>query len=327
TPYTTNKDGRGPAWNNSLFEDNAEFGFGFRLAIDKQKEFAEELLRKLASQIGEQLVEEILKADQSTEAGIQAQRERVKVLRAKLGQLDTLDAQRLALLADYLVKKSVWIVGGDGWAYDIDFGGLDHVFALNRDVNILVLDTEVYSNTGGQQSKATPLGAAAKFAMGGRPLPKKDLALMAMNYGHVYVARVAFGARDNQTVLAFKEAESYPGTSLIIAYSHCIAHGYDLVHGPDQQKLAVESGYWPLFRFDPRRAAAGESPLKLDSPAPKFDVGEFMRNETRFRMVEQMNPERFKQLVEAARHEVSTRYHLYEELTKAFAIDGTKKEN
>ncbi|MCX7626714.1 MAG: pyruvate:ferredoxin (flavodoxin) oxidoreductase [Candidatus Sumerlaeaceae bacterium] len=327
TPYTTNRDGRGPTWNNSLFEDNAEFGFGFRLAIDKQKEFAEELLKKFASQIGEQLVNEILTADQNTETGIAQQRERVKVLKEKLAKIDSDDAKRLALLADYLVKKSVWIVGGDGWAYDIGYGGLDHVFAMNRDVNILVLDTEVYSNTGGQQSKATPLGAAAKFAMAGRELAKKDLALMAMSYGNVYVARVAFGARDNQTVLAFKEAESFPGTSLIIAYCHCIAHGYDLVHGPEQQKLAVESGYWPLFRFDPRRAAAGESPLKLDSPPPKYDVAEFMRNETRFRMVEQMNPERFKKLVEAARHEVRTRYHLYEELTKAFAADGGKKDN
>jgi len=327
TPYTTNRDGRGPAWNNSLFEDNAEFGFGFRLAIDKQKEFAQELLKKLSSQVGDQLVEEILKADQSTELGIAQQRERVKALKDKLAHINHPDATRLLLLADYLVKKSVWIVGGDGWAYDIGYGGLDHVFAMNRDVNILVLDTEVYSNTGGQQSKATPLGAAAKFAMAGRELAKKDLALMAMSYGNVYVARVAFGARDNQTVLAFKEAESYPGTSLIIAYSHCIAHGYDLVHGPEQQKLAVESGYWPLFRFDPRRAAAGESPLKLDSPPPKQDVAEFMRNETRFRMVEQMNPERFKKLVEAARMEVRTRYHLYEELTKAFAADGSKKEN
>jgi pyruvate-ferredoxin/flavodoxin oxidoreductase len=327
TPYTVNRDGRGPAWNNSLFEDNGEFGFGFRLAIDKQKEFAEELLKKLASQVGEGLVEEILKADQSTETGIAQQRERVKVLKEKLAGISSDDAKRLLLLADSLIKKSVWIVGGDGWAYDIGYGGLDHVFAMNRDVNILVLDTEVYSNTGGQQSKATPLGAAAKFAMKGRDLAKKDLALMAMSYGNVYVARVAFGARDNQTVLAFKEAESYPGTSLIIAYCHCIAHGYDLVHGPDQQKLAVDSGYWPLFRFDPRRSAAGESPLKLDSPAPKADVAEFMRNETRFRMVEQMNPERFKKLVEAARMQVRTRYHLYEELTKAFALDGSKKEN
>lgn len=327
TPYTFNREGRGPAWNNSLFEDNAEFGFGFRLAIDKQKEFAEELLKKLASQIGEELVSALLGADQSSEAGIAQQRERVKLLREKLAVIASPDARRLERLADYLVKKSVWIVGGDGWAYDIGYGGLDHVFAMNRDVNILVLDTEVYSNTGGQQSKATPLGAAAKFAMAGRDLAKKDLALMAMNYGHVYVARVAFGAKDNQTVLAFKEAESYPGTSLIIAYCHCIAHGYDLVHGPEQQKLAVESGYWPLFRFDPRRAAAGESPLRLDSPPPKADIAQFMRNETRFRMVEQLFPDRYKKLLEAARHQAQTRYHLYEELTKAFAFDGTQKAN
>ncbi|GIX45440.1 MAG: pyruvate:ferredoxin (flavodoxin) oxidoreductase [Candidatus Hydrogenedentota bacterium] len=322
TPYTVNREGRGPTWNNSLFEDNAEFGFGFRLAIDKHQEQAKELLKKLASQIGETLVNELLSADQSTEEGICAQRERVAALRAKLQGIASWEARWLDILADYLVKKSVWIVGGDGWAYDIGYGGLDHVLAMNRDVNILVLDTEVYSNTGGQQSKATPLGAAAKFAMAGRDLAKKDLGLMAMSYGHVYVARVAFGARDNQTVLAFKEAESYPGTSLIIAYCHCIAHGYDLVHGLDQQKLAVDSGYWPLYRFDPRRAAAGESPLKLDSPAPKADLSQFMRNETRFRMVEQMNPERFRMLLEAAKNQVRTRYHLYEELTKAFAADG-----
>jgi pyruvate-ferredoxin/flavodoxin oxidoreductase len=324
TPYTRNRDGRGPTWSNSLFEDNGEFGFGYRLAIDKHIEQAKELLAKLAPQIGDELVSALLKAEQSNEVGIASQREKVVALRAKLATIKTPEAVRLSILSDYLVKKSVWIVGGDGWAYDIGFGGLDHVMAMGRDVNILVLDTEVYSNTGGQQSKATPLGASAKFAMAGKDLAKKDLGLIAMSYGNVYVARVAFGAKDNQTVLAFKEAESYPGTSIIIAYSHCIAHGYDLTHGLDQQKLAVDTGYWPLYRFDPRRVAAGEAPLKLDSPAPKGDLGQFMHNETRFRMVEQMNAERYRDLLAMAKKEVSARYAIYEQMAKAPAGSNDK---
>ncbi len=316
TPYAANRDGRGPAWNNSLFEDNAEFGFGYRLAVDKHIEQARELLAALAPTVGENLVKEILEADQSNEAGIAAQRARIASLKAKLAAKKEPEAARLALLADYLVKKSVWIVGGDGWAYDIGYGGLDHVLAQGRDVNVLVLDTEVYSNTGGQASKATPLGAAAKFAMAGKSMPKKDLGMLMMTYGHVYVAHVALGAKDAQVVRAFQEAESYPGPSLIIAYSHCIAHGYDLAYGLDQQKLAVESASWPLYRFDPRRIALGESPLKLDSGAPKIDLGQYVRNETRFRMVEQANPEHFKHLLALAQREVTNRFAVYEQLAK-----------
>ncbi|TAM44087.1 MAG: pyruvate:ferredoxin (flavodoxin) oxidoreductase [Acidobacteria bacterium] len=332
TPYAANRDGRGPAWNNSLFEDNAEFGFGYRLAIDKHIEQARELLAALAGNLGDTLVKEILEADQSNEAGLAAQRARIAALKAKLAGMKEPEAARLALLADYLVKKSVWIVGGDGWAYDIGYGGLDHVLAQGRDVNVLVLDTEVYSNTGGQASKATPLGAAAKFAMAGKSMPKKDLGMLAMTYGHVYVAHVALGAKDNQVVRAFQEAESYPGPSLIIAYSHCIAHGYDLAYGLEQQKLAVESGSWPLYRFDPRRIALGESPLKLDSGAPKIDLGQYVRNETRFRMVEQANPEHFKHLLAAAQREVSNRFAVYEQLAKItmpvkVAADAATKES
>jgi pyruvate-ferredoxin/flavodoxin oxidoreductase len=315
-PYCVNTDGRGPAWSNSLFEDNAEFGFGMRLAIDKHQEQARELLMRLAGQLSDQLVSGLLNADQSTESGIAAQRERVAALKAALAGIDTPEARWLTHLADYLVRKSVWIVGGDGWAYDIGYGGLDHVIAMGRDVNLLVLDTEVYSNTGGQQSKATPIGASAKFAMAGRERPKKDLGMLAMAYGNVYVARVAFGAKDAQTVRAFVEADAYPGPSLIIAYSHCIAHGYDLAYGLEQQKLAVDTGYWPLYRFDPRRLATGDNPLQLDSAAPKVDLAKYMNNETRFRVVEQMNPERFKRLVQDAQREVSARFSIYEQLAR-----------
>ena len=316
TPYAANRDGRGPAWNNSLFEDNAEFGFGYRLAIDKHIEQARELLAALSGALGDSLVKGILEAGQANEAEIAAQRARVAALKAKLAAMKEPQAARLAMLTDYLVKKSVWIVGGDGWAYDIGYGGLDHVLAQGRDVNVLVLDTEVYSNTGGQASKATPLGAAAKFAMAGKSMAKKDLGMLAMTYGHVYVAHVALGAKDAQVVRAFQEAESYPGPSLIIAYSHCIAHGYDLAYGLEQQKLAVDTGSWPLYRFDPRRIGLGESPLKLDSAAPKVELATYMRNETRFRMVEQANPERFKQLVAAAQREATNRFAVYEQLAK-----------
>ena len=316
TPYTVNRDGRGPTWSNSLFEDNAEFGFGMRLAVDKHADQARALVTTLAGAavIGSELADGLLKADQSTETGVQAQRERVAALRLALAKRTDADATRLDQLADYLVSKSVWIVGGDGWAYDIGFGGLDHVFAAGRNVNVLVLDTEVYSNTGGQQSKATPMGAAAKFAMAGKATAKKDLAMMAMAYGNVYVARVAFGAKDAQTVKAVLEAESYPGTSVIIAYSHCIAHGYDLAFGLEQQKLAVDAGHWPLFRFDPRRVAEGHNPLVLESPAPKIDLGKYVRNESRYRMVEQAYPERFKHLLEQAQADIHTRFASYETL-------------
>jgi pyruvate-ferredoxin/flavodoxin oxidoreductase len=317
TPYCTNAEGRGPAWSNSLFEDNAEFGLGERLGIDMLAGQARDLVRALAAPIGETLAAALLEADQSTEAGVAAQRDRVAALRARLADTPTLEAQRLKLLADYLVRKTVWIVGGDGWAYDIGYGGLDHVLAMGRDVNILVLDTEVYSNTGGQQSKSTPRGAAAKFASAGKAAAKKDLAMLAMTYGNVYVARVAFGAKDAQTVRAFVEAESYPGTSLIIAYSPCIAHGYDLAFGAEQQKLAVESAYWPLLRYDPRRAAEGKPPLQLDSGPPKTDLTKFTLNEMRFRMVESVDRQRALELLQAARRDIKARYAAYEQLAGA----------
>ena len=315
TPYTTNSDGRGPAWSNSLFEDNAEFGFGFRLALDAHSAAVRALLQRLAPDLGDTLVSELLDANQDDEAGIAAQRARVQALRSNLAGLQSAAARHLETLADYLVKKSVWLVGGDGWAYDIGFGGLDHVLANRRDVNVLVLDTEVYSNTGGQQSKATPLGAAAKFASAGKPVGKKDLGLMANMYGHVYVARVAFGAKMLQTVQAFREAEAYRGPSLIIAYSHCIAHGYDMAQGASQQKLAVESGVWPLYRFDPRRIPNGEAPLSLDYGPPKAKVADYMRNESRFRMIERADPARFKQFLEEAQAAAERRFLVYQQLS------------
>ena len=314
TPYTTNRDGRGPAWSNSLFEDNAEFGFGFRLAVDAHVSGARILLQKLAPKIGDALVLELLHADQKQESGIDAQRERVKALRTQLKTIDSLESRRLDVLADYLVKKSIWLVGGDGWAYDIGYGGLDHVIANRRDVNILVMDTEVYSNTGGQASKATPLGAAAKFASAGKPVGKKDLGLLANMYGHVYVARVAFGAKMAQTVQAFREAEAYNGPSLIIAYSPCIAHGYDMAQNVVQQKLAVDSGVWPLYRFDPNRIPKGEPPLHLDYGPPKARVEDYMRNESRFRTIERSDPARYKYFLEEAQAAAERRYSVYQQL-------------
>ncbi|HEX5855719.1 MAG TPA: pyruvate:ferredoxin (flavodoxin) oxidoreductase, partial [Thermoanaerobaculia bacterium] len=314
TPYRTNAEGRGPAWSNSLFEDNAEFGLGFRLALDSFQDQARTLVKELAPRIGQSLAGELLTASQETEAEIAAQRERVLARRTALKGADTPEARRLLLMADSLVKKSVWIVGGDGWAYDIGYGGLDHVLASGRKVNILVLDTEVYSNTGGQQSKATPLGAAAKFAAKGKSTPKKDLGMLAMTYGNVYVAHVAFGAKDAQTVKALLEAESYPGTSIVIAYSPCIAHGYDLSFSLDQQKLASESGYWPLYRFDPRRISTGETPLLMDTAQIKGSIAQFMRNEARFRMVEQQDAPRFLELLAKAEREVRNRFQVYENL-------------
>ncbi|MFN0149989.1 MAG: pyruvate:ferredoxin (flavodoxin) oxidoreductase [bacterium] len=325
TPYTVNRDGRGPAWSNSLFEDNAEFGLGMRLAVEKAGESARELLSRLAPRVGEALVREIVAADLGSEAGIRDQRERVERLRRTLSAIDSPDARRLSAVADYLVRKSVWIVGGDGWAYDIGFGGLDHVLSLGRDVNVLVLNTEVYSNTGGQASKATPLGAIAKFAAEGKSLRKKDLALMAMAYGDVYVAQVAFGAKDAQTVKAFEEAESYPGASLILALSPCIAHGYDLGDSLDHMKLAVETASWPLFRFDPRRVSAGENPLVLDSKEPNVRFEKLAMSETRFRMLASANPERFKALLAAAEKENVARYAAYERLATARTANPTAK--
>jgi pyruvate-ferredoxin/flavodoxin oxidoreductase len=314
TPYTKNREGRGPAWANSLFEDNAEFGLGFRLAADGREDRVRNHVARFADLLAPGLVDEILGSPQGTEAQIAAQRDRVEKLRAELARLTGSDARQLEIDADALVKKSVWIVGGDGWAYDIGFGGLDHVLASGRNVNVLVLDSEVYSNTGGQQSKATPLGAAAKFAAAGKETGKKDLGLMAMTYGNVYVARIAFGAKDHQTVKALLEAESYPGPSLVIAYAHCIAHGYDMADGTNQQKLAVDSGTWPLYRFDPRRIAEGQPPLQLDSPPAKIPIEQYMHNENRFRMLERADADRWRQLVGAAQKEVERRTGLYQRL-------------
>ena len=314
TPYTVDENGRGPTWSNSLFEDNAEFGFGFRLTIDKQTEYARELVDSLRGAIGDELADDLLNAEQVTEADIAAQRARVAAMKEKLADLDTPEATQLKSLADMLVKRSVWILGGDGWAYDIGYGGLDHVLASGRNVNVLVLDTQVYSNTGGQMSKATPRAAVAKFAAGGKPMPKKDLGMIYMTYGNVYVAQVAMGARDTQTVKAFVEAESYDGPSLIIAYSHCIAHGINLRYGFDQQQLAVDSGAWVLYRYDPRRAEQGLNPLQLDSKAPKVPVKDYAYNETRFKMLTQSKPEEATRLLALMQRDVNERWRMYEQL-------------
>ncbi len=312
TPYTKNCEGRGPSWSNSLFEDNAEFGLGMRLAVDKQNEYARELVWRLGFAIGEDLAQAIIHADQKTEQGIFEQRARIKTLKAKLAELGTSEARDLISVADSLVKKSVWIVGGDGWAYDIGYGGLDHVLASGRNVNVLVLDTEVYSNTGGQASKSTPRGAVAKFAAGGKPVGKKDLAMMAVSYGSVYVARIAMGSSDMQTIKAFQEAEAYDGPSLIIAYSHCIAHGYDMAFGMEQQKAAVQSGYWPLFRFNPQLVAQNKNPFQLDSRAPSIGLKDFMYNETRYTMLVKSNPDEAKRLLGLAQEDVAARWKLYD---------------
>jgi pyruvate-ferredoxin/flavodoxin oxidoreductase len=323
TPWTTNAAGRGPGWSNSLFEDNAEFGLGMRIALDAQGRYAQALLEQLANHIEPGLAESLLKADQNSEGEIQAQRERVERLKAGLASHDSLPARDLLALADALVKTDVWIVGGDGWAYDIGFGGLDHVLASGRDVNVLVLDTEVYSNTGGQMSKATPRAAVAKFAAGGKSGGKKDLAQIAMTYGNVYVAQIAMGADDTQTVTAFREAEAYRGPSLIVAYSHCIAHGYDLAHGLDQQRAAVLSGHWPLFRFRPEAGEDGQGVLHLDSKPPQIPLEEYMYREGRFSVLRQADPERAKSLLEQARHDVRARWSRYEALAARSAPTAT----
>ncbi len=314
TPYTTNPEGRGPAWSNSLFEDNAEFGLGMRVAIDKQADHARELLRALREPIGAELADTLLNADQHSEAAIFEQRERIETLKAKLRTLGTPEARSLLATADSLAKKSVWLVGGDGWAYDIGYGGVDHVLSTGRNVNILLLDTEVYSNTGGQTSKATPLGAVAKFSAGGKASNKKDLALMAMAYGNVYVAQVAFGAKDVQTLRTFLEAEAYDGPSLIICYSPCIAHGVDLANNIRQQEMAVDSGHWPLFRYDPRRTEAGENPLKMDSKEPSIPYRDFAATETRFSVLQRTNPEASERFIRQAQQQIKTKYQLYEQL-------------
>jgi pyruvate-ferredoxin/flavodoxin oxidoreductase len=315
TPYAQNKDGRGPAWSNSLFEDNAEFGFGFRLTLDKQQEYGKEVLQRMAPELGG-LSDEIINADQSDEAGIEKQRDRVVTLREKLDKIGSDEAKNLASVADALVKKSVWIVGGDGWAYDIGYGGLDHVLASGRNVNVLVLDTEVYSNTGGQASKSTPRGAVAKFAASGKPLAKKDLGLMAMSYGNVYVASIAMGANDLQTVKAFREAESYDGPSIIVAYSHCIAHGIRMERGLDQQKAAVKCGHWMLYRFDPRKAEINENPLQVDSKPPTIDFEQYAYSETRFKMLTKSDPARAKMLLEQGTKDCERRATLYQQMAK-----------
>jgi len=312
TPYTTNGAGRGPAWSNSLFEDNAEFGLGMRLAVDQQTAYGRILLARLASSVGEALAREILEADQSHENGIFAQRERIIELKQRLVELNTPEARDLYALSDALVKKSVWIIGGDGWAYDIGFGGLDHVLSSNANVNVLVLDTEVYSNTGGQMSKATPRGAVAKFATSGKSTGKKDLAIEAISYGYVYVARVAMGGSDTQTIKAFQEAESYNGPSLIIAYSHCIAHGYDMAFGLKQQKAAVLSGYWPLMRYDPRLRDQGKNPFQLDSKAPSIALKDYVYQEARYSMLVRSDPETASRLLRLAQDDVERHWRVYE---------------
>lgn len=316
TPWAVNKENRGPAWSNSLFEDNSEFGLGMRLSIDKHSENAAELLKKLSTELGEKFVIEIINADQSDEAGIYEQRERVRILKEKLLDIKNENSNLLLTIADYLVKKSVWIIGGDGWAYDIGFGGLDHVIASGKNVNILVLDTEVYSNTGGQMSKATGLGAVAKFASSGKSTSKKDLGLMAINYGNVYVAKVAMGANDTQTLRAFLEAESYDGPSLIIAYSHCIAHGINMAKAIDNQKAAVDSAYWILYRFDPRNLEKGLNPLKLDSGAAKIKFKDYAYKENRYKMLKMLIPEHASELMKKAQEAVNEQWKKYEQLAK-----------
>jgi pyruvate-ferredoxin/flavodoxin oxidoreductase len=311
TPYASNAQGRGPTWANSLFEDNAEFGFGMRIALDQQKEFAEMLVTRLASVIGDELVKALLGASQQSETEIDEQRQRVKALKAKLAGDKSSDARNLVAIADTLVRKSVWILGGDGWAYDIGFGGLDHVLGSGKNVNVLVLDTEVYSNTGGQMSKATPRGAVAKFAASGKKNSKKDLAMEAVSYGSVYVARVALGSNDSHVVKAFREAEAHDGPSIIIAYASCIAHGYDLVHGLEQQKLAVQSGYWPLMRYNPELREEGKNPFQLDSKAPSIRLKEYTYREARYTMLARSNPELAAKLLVEAQDDVERQWRVY----------------
>ena len=316
TPYTTNDQGRGPAWSNSLFEDNAEFGLGMRLALNHQQAYARDLLERLRGDVGESLAQGILNTDQSTNEGINIQRELVAALKAKIGAGNSTETRDLLSLADSLVEKSVWIVGGDGWAYDIGYGGLDHVLASGQNVNILVLDTEVYSNTGGQASKATPLGAVAKFATGGKPNVKKDLGMTAIRYGDVYIAQVAMGANDTHTIKAFLEAEAHPGPSLIIAYSQCIAHGIDMAKGMHQQKLAVDSGYWPLYRYNPRLVEENKNPFQLDSSDPKISLQDYIYTEGRYRMLQQSDPAVAKFLLGQAQKAVMRRWQQYKQLAE-----------
>ena len=316
TPYAKDEKGHGPAWANSLFEDNAEFGLGMRFSIDQQTSFAKQLLEGLKDKIGADLADKILSNPQTDDQMIDAQRDLVKQLRAKLAGINTAEAKHLDKLADYLIKKSVWILGGDGWAYDIGFGGLDHAIASGKNINILVMDTGVYSNTGGQQSKATPMGASAKFATAGKSLPKKDLGMIAMSYGNVYVAQVSIGANDAQVIKAMNEAEAYDGPSLIIAYSHCIAQGFNLIDGLSHQKAAVESGSWPLYRYNPENIKEGKAPLSLDSTAPSKPLSDYMSNETRFQIVNKQNPERYETLLNKAQENVKEKRSLLEYMSE-----------
>jgi pyruvate-ferredoxin/flavodoxin oxidoreductase len=322
TPYTVNGAGRGPAWSNSLFEDNAEFGLGMRLAADQLMAYAQQLVKEMATEVGGDLADALVSANQREEAGIVDQRGRVVVLLDKLAASNHPRARELASVAEWLIRRSVWIIGGDGWAYDIGYGGLDHVLALPYDVNILVLDTEVYSNTGGQTSKATPLGAVAKFSAGGKATAKKDLAKIASDYGHVYVATAAYGAKDTQTLRVFHEAESFNGPSLIVAYSPCIAHGYDMLYNQRQQEMAVKSGHWPLFRFDPRLAAAGGNPFKLDSAAPSQPIKAFMESETRFAMLQRSHPEAAQGFLQQAQQDAERRFKMYQDMAQGHADES-----
>lgn len=338
TPWTFNREGRGPAWSNSLFEDNAEFGLGMRVTLDKQQEYVCEVLERLRDRIGSDLVDALLDAEQANEAEIEAQRTRVAELKRRIQALceseqgnaqqqNVSSLQELFSLADVLVRRSVWIIGGDGWACDIGFGGLDHVLASGRNVNVLVLDTEVYSNTGGQASKSTPRGAVAKFAARGKATAKKDLGLLAMAYGNVYVARVAMGANDQQTLRAFLDAEAYDGPSLIIAYSHCIAHGIDMSRGLAQQKLAVQAGYWPLYRYNPALLDEGKPLLTLDSKEPTIPLEEYAYNETRYRMLLQSNELRADTLMQLAKQDISDRWQQYQQMSKeAHQNNESRKE-
>jgi pyruvate-ferredoxin/flavodoxin oxidoreductase len=326
TPWTTRKDGLGPAWCNSLFEDNAEFGYGFRLAIDKSTAYAREMLQRFMAQTdagNQSLMKEILFADQTTHEKIEAQRGRVSQLKALLEKHPAPEAKQLLSVADYLVEKSVWIHGGDGWAYDIGYGGLDHVLASGENVNILVLDTEVYSNTGGQASKSTPLGAVAQFAAGGKRMPKKDLGMIAMTYGNIYVAKVSL-ANPAQAVKAMLEADAYKGPSLVIAYTHCIAHGIKMASAVDGCKEAVASGHWPLFRYDPRLADQGKNPLQLDSKEPTLSFSEYAQKQNRYRVLSKANPAAAEKLMEAGDKETATRYGLYRKLAEMQADCGKR---
>ena len=320
TPYCKNEDGHGPAWSNSLFEDNAEFAFGMRLTSDELGRYAREKVESLMENDKfsdmKDLLGELKDADQSTQEGIEDQRQRVAALKQKLSGMDDEEAKEMFSLADFLIRRSVWAMGGDGWAYDIGYGGLDHVLASGRDINAVVLDTGVYSNTGGQMSKATPMAAVARFAAGGKPQPRKDLGMLCMTYGNIYVAQVAMGANPVQTVKAFKEADDYPGPSIVIAYSHCIAHGVNMTTALENQKKAVQSGFWPLYRFDPRLWEQGKNPLQLDSKEAKIEFSDYAYDEIRFRTLKQSNPERAAKLMEEATKEVKKRFKLYKNLSE-----------